>query len=83
MKPAYENAALKRCVNLALNADLVDRVRSTTDDISAVVEKLLADYLEQQRQARFERNRISEATSVAWNRFNEAHGSFADEFSSL
>jgi antitoxin CcdA len=65
------------------NSDYAHSVRSTTDDISAVVEKLLADYLEQQRQARFERNRISEATSAAWNRFNETHGSFADDFSSL
>jgi antitoxin CcdA len=83
MEPAHDSAALKRPVNLTLNVDLIDRICGTTDNLSAVVEKLLTDYLEQQRQARAERNHASEATSAAWNKFNEAHGSFADESSSL
>lgn len=83
MEPAYDNLARKRPVNLTLNADLVDRVRGTTDNISAVVEKLLAEYLERHRQACLARNRIADATSAAWNTFNDAQGSIADEFSSL
>jgi post-segregation antitoxin (ccd killing protein) len=83
MEPAFDTNARKRPVNLTLNADLVDRVRDLTDNLSGVVEKLLTDYLEQQRQARLSRHRISEATSAAWNKFNSEHGSIADEFSSL
>lgn len=55
MEPTHDALSRKRPVNLTLNADLVDRVHGTTDNLSAVVEKLLADYLEQQRQARLDR----------------------------
>jgi post-segregation antitoxin (ccd killing protein) len=78
MEPAFDNSARKRPVNLTLNADLVAQVRDTTDNLSGVVEKLLAEYL-----ARLSRHRVSEATSAAWNAFNSEHGSIADEFSSL
>lgn len=83
MESAFDSTARKRPVNLTLNADLVDRVRELTDNLSSVVEKLLADYLEQQRLAQLSRYRVSEATSATWNTFNSEHGSFADEFSSL
>jgi antitoxin CcdA len=83
MEPAYDSGARKRPVNLTLNADLVDRVRGTTDNLSAVVERLLADYLQQQRHARLEHGRISDAACAAWNAFNDAHGSIADEYSTL
>ena len=83
MEPTYDANARKRPVNLTLNAELVDRVRDTTDNLSGVVEKLLTDYLEQQRLARLNRHRVSEATSAAWNTFNSKHSSIADEFSSL
>ena len=82
-KSAFDANARKRPVNLTLNADLVDRVRDVTDNLSGVVEKLLIDYLEQQRQARLDRHRVAEATSAAWNSFNSERGSIADEFSSL
>jgi antitoxin CcdA len=83
VEPAFDTNARKRPVNLTLNAELVDRVRDLTDNLSGVVEKLLIDYLEQQRLARLGRHRISEATSAAWNTFNSEHGSIADDFSSL
>jgi antitoxin CcdA len=83
METAFDTNARKRPVNLTLNADLVDRVRGITDNLSGVVEKLLTDYLEQQRLERLSRHRISEATAATWNTFNNAHGSIADEFSSL
>jgi antitoxin CcdA len=83
MEPAFDSSTRKRPVNLTLNADLVDRVRELTDNLSAVVESLLIDYLEQQRLARLNQHRVSEATSAAWNSFNGEHGSIADEFSSL
>jgi antitoxin CcdA len=83
MESTFDISARKRPVNLTLNADLVDRVRDVTDNLSGVVEKLLTDYLEQQRLERLSRHRISDATSAAWNTFNAENGSIADEFSSL
>jgi post-segregation antitoxin (ccd killing protein) len=83
MEPAFDLNARKRPVNLTLNAELVDCVRELTDNLSGVVEKLLIDYLEQQRQAHLSRQRVSQATAATWNTFNGEHGSIADEFSSL
>lgn len=83
MEPPFDSAARKRPVNLTLNADLVDRSRGLTDNLSAVVEKLLAGWLEQQRQEQLRQQRVAEATAATWNAFNAEHGSIADEFSSL
>ncbi len=83
MKASFDSDARKRPVNLTLNADLVDRVRATTDNLSGVVEKLLAEYLEQQRLARLNQQRIADETCTIWNAFNDRHGSIADEFSTL
>lgn len=80
---SYDTDARKRAVNLTLNADLVDRVRATTDNLSGVVEKLLAAYLEQQRLARLNQQRIADETCAIWNAFHDKHGSLADEFSPL
>lgn len=83
MEPVFDSTARKRAVNLTLNADLVDRLRECNDNLSSLVEKLLADYLEQKRLARLNRHRVSEAACATWNTFNGEHGSIADEFSSL
>ena len=79
----YDVGARKRPVNLTLNEDLVTRARDTTDNLSAVVESLLADYLaaEQQRRAS-EANTVKDAVGT-WNAFAESHGSFADEYTTL
>ena len=44
MKTTYNLAARKRPVNLTLNEDLLVQVRGLTDNLSGVVESLLADY---------------------------------------
>ena len=84
MKPTvFDSEARKRPVNLTLNEDLVVQVRSLTNNLSGVVESLLADYLEHQRQQRMAKARTLEATISMWNAFNARHGSFADEYSTL
>jgi antitoxin CcdA len=75
MEASYDSDARKRPVNLTLNADLVDRVRATTDNLSGVVEKLLVEYLEQQRLARLNQQRIADETCAIWNAFHDKHGS--------
>ncbi len=83
MKPAYNTAARKRPVNLTLNEDLVVRARKVTDNLSAVVESLLADFLESETQRRAAQADLIEATVATWNRFAETHGAFADQHSTL
>lgn len=83
MKALSKTEARKRPVNLTLNEDLVAQVRGLTDNLSGVVESLLADYVEHDRQQRVAKTKTLEATIAMWNDFNVRHGSFADEYSSL
>ena len=79
----YNLAAGKRPVNLTLNEDLVAQARAVTDNLSAVVETLLAQYLADEHQRRTaEADRVRE-TVATWNRFADERGSFADEHSTL
>lgn len=79
----YDTSARKRPVNLTVNEDLLSQARCLTDNLSNVVETLLADYVAQEQQARETRARACSAVSATWNRFHQAHGSFADEHSLL
>jgi hypothetical protein len=45
MKPACDRDARNRPVNLTLNADLVSRAMGSADNLSGVVESLLAEYV--------------------------------------
>lgn len=79
----FNNEAKKRPVNLTLSEDLVVQVRDLTNNLSGVVEALLVDYVEHERQQRLAKAKTLEATVSMWNAFNAKHGSFADEYSSL
>ena len=83
MKTGYNLAARKRPVNLTLNEDLVAQARGMTDNLSGVVESLLASYVEQERQQRLAQAKALEATIATWNDFNAEHGTFADVHSTL
>jgi antitoxin CcdA len=83
MKATYDMKARKRPVNLTLNEDLVVQARGLTDNLSRVVESLLAGYVEHERQQRLANARSIETTIALWNEFNARHGSFADEYSPL
>lgn len=83
MKSVFNSEARKRPVNLTLNEDLVVQVRGLTNNLSGVVEGLLADYVEHERKQRRAKENTVAATISMWNAFNADHGSFADEYSSL
>jgi len=83
MKATYDTEARKRPVNLTLNEDLVVQARGLTDNLSRVVESLLADYVEHERQQRIAKARSLDAAIASWNDFNAKRGSFADEYSTL
>ena len=83
MTADFDTTARKRAVNLTLNEDLVSQVKSMTDNLSAVVETLLAEFVNRERRERLQRSKALEATVAVWNRFNSKSGSIADEYSSL
>lgn len=83
MTVRYNPAARKRPVNLTLNEDLVVQARGITDNLSGVVESLLADFIEHERQQRMAKAKTLAATIATWNDFNARFGSFADEYSTL
>jgi len=83
MKASYSTEARKRPVILSLNEDLVGKARELTDNLSEVVEILLAGYVEQERQQRLAKAKTLDASIAMWNDFNARHGSFADEYSTL
>ena len=70
-------------MNLTLNEDLVARVRAISDDLSAVVEALLAGYVADEQRRRAAEAGVMSQTVAAWNRFGEEQGSFADEHSTV
>jgi antitoxin CcdA len=83
MKPGYNVHARKRAVNLTLNEDLLAHVREVTENLSSVVEALLARYLAEERQRRAAQTAMVESTVALWNQFGAESGSFADDHSTL
>jgi antitoxin CcdA len=83
MSRGYNADARKRAVNLTLNEDLLAHVREVTDNLSSVVESLLAEYLVKKRQERAAQMNIVESTVAMWNQFADENGSFADDHSTL
>jgi antitoxin CcdA len=73
----------KRPVNLTLSEDLVEEAKGVTDNLSGVVELLLADFLSKERERRSGIVEEARATAALWNNFVERNGSFADDHSTL
>ena len=83
MKTACDARAPKRPVNLSLNEDLVAKGPELTDNLSAEVESLLAEFVERQVRLRQAEADGLRRVAAAWDEFGENHGSLADEFSTL
>ncbi len=83
MPTPYDRSAPKRPVNLTLNSDLIARAREYTDNLSGLVESLLADFIGREHQRRAAEVSLAQAAASMWNRFDEKFGSFADEHSTL
>jgi antitoxin CcdA len=80
---AHKAKATKRPVNLSLNEELVAEARGLTDNLSEVVESLLADFVVRERARHAAREKAVKTAIVAWNSFADEHGSFADDHSTL
>ena len=80
---SYNRNAPRRAVNLSLNEDLVARAKKSTRNLSATVEKLLADHLQQEQARRRAEDETLDEVISALNAFHERHGFLSDEFSTL
>lgn len=76
-------ASRKRPVNLTLNEALVAQAKTYTDNLSATMERLLAEYVAAQQKANANRRQLADACAEEWNDFTSDHGSFADEYRTL
>mgnify|MGYP003385030053 CR=1 FL=1 len=83
MKSMQSSQARKRAVNLTLNEELVSQAKGMTNNLSGVVEQLLADYVLKHNDTRQIKQSNADLTAQGWNAFNEQSGSFADEHSTL
>lgn len=83
MKPAINHQSHKRPFNLLLNEGTVKQARSFTNNLSATVDLLLADYVAMRNEELLAKQNLGDAVAEAWNKFHATHGSFADDFSTL
>ncbi len=84
MKPVTSHTAMpKRPFNLTLSENNVEQARAFTGNLSATVDSLLADFVARETAAHRERQKLRDEVCDALNRFDAAHGSFADEHSTL
>ena len=73
----------KRPVNLTLNDALVTQAKAYTNNLSATMESLLAEFVAAQQYARRDRQRAADACAADWNAVHASIGSFANEHSTL
>jgi antitoxin CcdA len=73
----------KRPVNLTMNEALVVQAKAYTQNLSATVESLLAEFVAQQQIAHRQRQQRADACADDWNAVHATAGSFADEHSTL
>lgn len=83
MKRSHTSTFRKRPVNLTLSEDLVEKAKGVTDNLSGVVETLLAEFVSKERERRSGIAQEARATAALWNEFEERNGSFAGEHSTL
>ncbi|CEE19422.1 type II toxin-antitoxin system CcdA family antitoxin [Xanthomonas citri pv. citri] len=83
MKSFYNLMAPKRDVNLSLNTDLVAEAKHFTENLSAEVESLLADFVAVKKSEEYSQKNSRHLAAEAWGEFLKSNPSFAEEVSSL
>ena len=81
--PAFVEQSRKRPVNLTLNEALVAQAKAHTNNLSATVESLLAEFVASHQHAQRARQQLADTCAADWNAVHMAVGSFADEHSTL
>jgi post-segregation antitoxin (ccd killing protein) len=73
----------KRPVNLTINNALVTQAKAYTNNLSATMESLLADFVAAQQSAQCDRQHVADTCADDWNAVSASIGSIADEHSTL
>lgn len=81
MQPIYDPQAPKQSANLSVNRDLLQKAKKLDINLSATLERALADALrEKQRAAWLAEN---EQAIAAYNEHVDKHGVFSDDLRSF
>jgi antitoxin CcdA len=83
MPPTASRSTHKRAVNLTLSEALVDQTKLYSSNLSATVEILLINYVNEQSKINQQKIQTAQRLSTQWNLINDQLGSFADEYSNL
>ena len=83
MKTSTTQTATKRPFNLTLNAVTVEQARAYTTNLSATVDRLLEEFVTSETRARAAQRALHGRVCEAWNRVEERHGAYGDEYSPL
>lgn len=81
--PSAARPSNKRAVNLTLSESLVDQTKLYSNNLSATVEILLTNYVNEQSKINQHKIQTANRLSKQWNLINDQIGSFADEYSNL
>lgn len=66
-----------------MNEALVAQAKAFTNNLSATMESLLAEFVATQQNAQCNRQDMADACAADWNAVHATIGSFADEHSTL
>ncbi|WP_286237560.1 type II toxin-antitoxin system CcdA family antitoxin [Neptuniibacter halophilus] len=78
MEPIFDVNAPKKATNLSINSDLLIKCRAMKVNLSATLEKALAEKLAQTEAEKWAQE--NKHAIKAYNEFVEEHGCFGDEF---
>jgi len=81
MRHLYDPQALKKPTNLSINSDLLRRAKELDINISAALEKALAETVKQKERDKWLAE--NQASIEAYNQQVEEHGSFGDSVRSF
>jgi post-segregation antitoxin (ccd killing protein) len=73
----------KKAVNMTLSEDLVREARRLTGNLSETVERLLCNFVEQERTRLEDKEHRIDTTIKALNDHDEKYGVWGDEYSTL
>jgi post-segregation antitoxin (ccd killing protein) len=79
----HEGKARRQAVNLSLPAELVERARACTGNLSGTVEELLAGFVAREEARRRDEDERLARTLEALNGMVREHGSFGEDLSRL
>lgn len=76
MNYAYNTQAPKKATNVSINSDLLEKAKGLNINLSATLERALADQLRTEQRAQWLRENAD--AIQAYNQFVETNGTFSD-----